>query len=283
MRARLAVAISGRRCSLREVVLRNKPQELLQASPKATVPVLVLPDGTVLEESLDIMLWALRGHDPEQWLVPEVGDLPAMLHLIHECDTRFKLRLDRYKYPGRFLDEFIQQSDAEVRTSACVETKGATPNDATGLPLHSDSVTADPRHGSASADSSSDTPGTASDTAAKAAQPHKAAAESASQVDEAALSEWALTQRDLGGQWLASLETRLEQGPWLFGSRRSLADMAIAPFVRQYAHVDKEWFDAQPWPALQDWLSAWLKSELFAGVMAKYPPWTPDMPGEPFP
>ena len=61
MRARLALAVSGQACELREVVLKNKPQGLLQASPKATVPVLVLPDGQVLEQSLDIMRWALEG------------------------------------------------------------------------------------------------------------------------------------------------------------------------------------------------------------------------------
>ena len=68
MRARLAIAASSTVVELREVVLARKPQALLQASPKATVPVLVLPDSTVLEQSLDIMLWALRRHDPQQWL-----------------------------------------------------------------------------------------------------------------------------------------------------------------------------------------------------------------------
>ena len=68
MRARLALAVSGQRCELREVVLKAKPQGLLQASPKGTVPVLVLPSGQVLEQSLDIMLWALGQHDPQRWL-----------------------------------------------------------------------------------------------------------------------------------------------------------------------------------------------------------------------
>ena len=68
MRARLAIAVSGQRCELREVVLKNKPPEMLAASPKATVPVLVLVDGSVIEQSLDIMLWTLRQHDPRQSL-----------------------------------------------------------------------------------------------------------------------------------------------------------------------------------------------------------------------
>lgn len=213
MRARLAIAVSGQKCELREVVLRNKPQALIQASPKATVPVLVLRDSTVLEQSLDIMLWALQCNDPEKWLVPESGDLPAMLALIQECDEQFKPRLDRYKYPGRFLPASDSQPDSAP-------------------------------------------------------------------VDEARLSE---SNRDQGATWLASLEARLSRGQWLFGSRRALADMAIAPFVRQFAHVDKEWFAAQPWPALQIWLARWMESDLFAQVMAKYPPWEPDSPGVLFP
>ena len=70
MRARLALLASGVRCELREVVLKNKPADMLAASPKGTVPVLVLDDGTVLAQSLDIMLWALRQSDPLQWLTP---------------------------------------------------------------------------------------------------------------------------------------------------------------------------------------------------------------------
>ena len=95
MRARLAVAISGTGCVLREVRLSAKPQALLAASPKATVPVLVLPDGTVIDESLDIMRWALANHDPEGWLTG------ADTALIARNDGSFKHDLDRYKYPQR--------------------------------------------------------------------------------------------------------------------------------------------------------------------------------------
>ena len=102
MRARLAMAASGERCELREVVLKNKPAEMLAASPKGTVPVLVLPDGAVLEQSLDIMRWTLHRNDPLRWLEPDAGTLAAMLALVAECDGNFKLQLDRYKYPGRF-------------------------------------------------------------------------------------------------------------------------------------------------------------------------------------
>ena len=79
MRARLALAVSGQACELREVVLRNKPAALLQASPKGTVPVLVLSDGRVLDQSLDIMLWALARNDPGGWLAPSHGSVADML------------------------------------------------------------------------------------------------------------------------------------------------------------------------------------------------------------
>ncbi|MDQ0590141.1 glutathione S-transferase N-terminal domain-containing protein [Variovorax paradoxus] len=104
MRARLALAASGRHCELREVVLKNKPPDMLAASPKGTVPVLLLPDATVLEQSLDIMLWALRRNDPLHWLAPGAGTLDDMLGLVAACDNGFKPQLDRYKYPGRYAD-----------------------------------------------------------------------------------------------------------------------------------------------------------------------------------
>lgn len=95
MRARLALAVSGVRYELREVKLSDKPAALLTASPKGTVPVLHLPDATVIDESLDIMRWALSICDPEGWLA---RDDPA---LIAANDGGFKHDLDRYKYPQR--------------------------------------------------------------------------------------------------------------------------------------------------------------------------------------
>ena len=102
MRARLALVVSGKMVELREVDLKDKPAEMLRASPKGSVPVLVDADGRVLEESLDIMLWALQQHDPAQWLVAETDSLEKMLVLIAQCDGDFKPHLDRYKYPGRY-------------------------------------------------------------------------------------------------------------------------------------------------------------------------------------
>ena len=187
MRARLALAVSGQTCELREVVLRDKPPELLVASAKGTVPVLVLPEG-VIDESLDIMRWSLARHDPERWLTPEQGTLADMLESIRRCDGEFKPHLDRYKYPDRHADE---------------------------------------------------------------RELHKAA----------------------GAMFLTELNSRLTQHTHLYGERIALADMAILPFVRQFASVDDAWFASQPWPALQRWLLEFTQSALFARVMQKYPQW----------
>ena len=197
MRARLALGISGQAHELREVVLKNKPAELLAASPKATVPVLVLPSGDVIDESLDIMRWALGRHDPAQWLAPPGASPGEMAALIAANDGDFKRHLDRYKYPNRYADE-----------------------------------------------SGADTAG------------------------------FALQHRSDAAHWLAQLDARLAGG-WLLGSRASLADMALLPFVRQFAHTDAAWFAAQAWPRLLGWLGAFEASALYAGVMARHPPWTP--------
>jgi glutathione S-transferase len=103
MRARMALWISARQVELREVSLRDKPVELLAVSPKGTVPVLVDTDGRVIDESLDIMLWSLRQCDPQDWLSPQTGSLDEMLSLIGLFDGEFKIALDEYKYPQRFV------------------------------------------------------------------------------------------------------------------------------------------------------------------------------------
>jgi glutathione S-transferase len=95
IRARLAIAYSQSQVQLREVALKNKPPELLTLSVKGTVPVLLLADKSLLDESLDIMIWALENNDPEEWLKP---NLTTMLALIDENDFEFKTWLDKYKY-----------------------------------------------------------------------------------------------------------------------------------------------------------------------------------------
>lgn len=199
MRARLAIAASGMKCELREIVLRNKAPEFLKASPKATVPVLVQGDGTVVDESLDIMDWALGQSDPQGWLGPETGTVAEMRALIASADGDFKSNLDRYKYPNR----------------------------------------------------------------------HEGG-------DEA-------TARETSASFLRALDNRLAGQPYLFGLEVCLADMAIAPFVRQFAHVDRDWFDAQDWLHLRDWLDGFLASDRFQSIMEKYPQWHAGDPVTVFP
>ena len=199
MRARLALDASGQRCELREVVLKNKPAEMLAVSPKATVPVLVDTDGTVIDESLDIMLWSLRRNDPEGWLTPDVESLNAMLELIRRCDREFKSHLDRYKYPQRF----------------------------------------------AGAD--------------------------------------ALQSREEGETFLRLLDERIATQRYLSGSRFALTDGAIAPFVRQFANVDLDWFATQPWRGLHEWLQAIVNSERFQRIMRPVQPWVVGSPGVLYP
>lgn len=122
IRARLALAAAGVQVSLREVVLRDKPEAFLAASPSATVPCLVTPEG-VIDESLDIMLWALRQRDPEGWL-----EMPAEgFDWIARCDGPFKRALDRTKYASRYPEEdpeaqralagaFLSDLDARIDT-----------------------------------------------------------------------------------------------------------------------------------------------------------------------
>ena len=189
MRARLALLASGVVCELREVILAHKPAALLLASAKGTVPVLVLQDGRVLEQSLDIALWALSAHDPQSWLPPTGPLREAALHWIAQCDGDFKHHLDRYKYPHRY-----ELPDG-------------------------------------------------------------------------------LAHRALGSEFLNRLNDTLTAHTSLGYSGWGLADAAVAPFVRQWAHTDAAWFAAQPWPVLQRWLADFEASASFARVMGKFPAW----------
>lgn len=194
IRARLALAVSRTRCELREVNLGAKPRAMLDASPKGTVPVLVLPDGTVIDESLDVMRWALAGHDPQRWLARDDTALIAA------NDGAFKRSLDRYKYPQRY----------------------------DGDPL---------------------------------------------------------AHREQGLGFLHDLDARLAPGGHLCGTAPGLTDAAIMPFVRQFAAVDRAWFDTLPLPNLRRWLNGHLASDLFNAIMLRLPPWSPgDVPVHlPFP
>ncbi len=184
MRARLAIQSSGQQVALREILLKDKPAPFLAASPKGTVPVVQNGD-TVIDESRDVMLWALGRNDPEGWLdMPPEGSA-----LIDTCDGPFKTALDHTKYAVRFPDK-----------------------------------------------------------------------------DES-------TERAKAMVFLEGLNDRLAQSPFLMGPKRTLADMAILPFVRQFANTDRAWFDAQGLVPLAQWLDDFLASQRFRSVMSKYPPW----------
>lgn len=199
IRARMALSASGQKVELREVVLRTKPDQMLTASPKGTVPVLVLPDQRIIEESLEIMVWALRQHDPLHMLGLGVGEGEAMLSLIGDAETEFKPHLDRYKYQSRYDDSPPAQ------------------------------------------------------------------------------------HRDKAMEFLSRLGTKIDDRRWLWGDRLSLADIAIAPFVRQYAGVDADWFTQNAPAAVIVWLNNFKNHELFGSVMEKYKPWQSEDPITIFP
>ncbi|AZE94404.1 Glutathione S-transferase N terminus [Pseudomonas orientalis] len=181
MRARLALRYSGVPVEIVEVSLKAKPADMLALSPKGTVPVLSV-EGRVIEESLEIMQWALAQHDPDDWLLK--GD-PAVLALIAENDQVFKHHLNRYKYPERYQEQPMEHYRAE------------------------------------------------------------------------------------GEVFLQKLEDLLADREYLLAGHLSLADAAVVPFVRQFAHVDREWFAGAPYPRLQAWLQRFLESPLFIAVMVK--------------
>ena len=114
IRARLAIKVSGVEVDTHEVSLRAKPKEMLECSPKGTVPVLKFADGSVLEQSLDIMQWALSLNDPEHWLDSDPRTSAEIMALIKQNDESFKPALDLYKYAVRFPEH----SEAYYREQA---------------------------------------------------------------------------------------------------------------------------------------------------------------------
>lgn len=146
MRARLALHAAGIAVELREVALGNKPEDLLAASPKGSVPVLVLPDRQVIDESWDIMLWALHRHDPGGWLGKNDACVAAAIPLIAENDTTFKHSLDRYKYPDRYpehapgeyraqAERFVQSLENRLRRTSYLLGNAFTIADAGVFPF----------------------------------------------------------------------------------------------------------------------------------------------------
>ena len=185
----MAVLSAGIEVELREIKLTDKPKAFRDASPSATVPNLQVGD-LVLDESLDIMLWALQQNDPQGLL--ETVD--ASRDLIARNDGPFKAALDHTKYAVRYPD-----LDPEAERAAA-----------------SDGILA--------------------------------------------------------------LERKLADHAYLAGDRPSLAALAIFPFIRQFANIDRSWFDAQPWPYVIRWLDRFLASPAFAATMAKRPVWEEGSP-----
>jgi glutathione S-transferase len=184
--------------------------------------VLVLADR-VLEQSLDIMLWALQQSDPLGWLPANDQAMQDALQCVADNDGSFKHHLDRYKYPHRYglADglahrdqgaEFLWQLDARLRRAPGVASAPAPPPPQKGSPEASVAI----------------------------------------QIDPCATASFTLSP----SQW-------------------GLLDAALAPFVRQFAHTDREWFDAQEWSALSQWLNSFEASAALVVIMEKVPPWKP--------
>jgi len=185
MRARMAIYSAGIEVESIEVSLKNKPQSLLDYSPKATVPVLVTIRGKVIEQSRDIMMWALNQSDRDNWLMQtDSAAQEQMKQLIDTCDNNFKPLLDRYKYFDRY-PEFSQQN-----------------------------------------------------------------------------------YRQQAEFFLQLLDDRLAQNNFLMDKNMRLADVAIFPFVRQFANTDTEWFNASEYKNLQRWLNVCVNTTMFETIMA---------------
>lgn len=190
IRARLAIRYADISVELREVQLKNKPHEMLRISPKGTVPVLITADNQVLEESLDIIQWALSIHDPDNWMLTgQAHSRKLAQDLIQQNDTHFKQSLDRYKYSDRYPE----------------------------FPLSH----------------------------------HRYQCE----------------------QFIGLVNQQLRHTSWLTGDSLSYADIAIMPFIRQFAIVDLDWFQQSPYEPLKSWLNSLLDSDMFTNVMQKYKPW----------
>lgn len=201
MRARIAIFKSHQPVALRDVVLSDKPPEMILASAKATVPILVISQTDnsiskdnakcqVIDESLDVMLWALNSTDPNDLLhrdSPEV--LTQMLAFITEFDVEFKRCLEAYKCAKRYHETNIDECRA-----ACEH-------------------------------------------------------------------------------YIQMLELRLTAHKFLSSERESLLDIALLPFIRQFARIERQWYLQSPYPNLKAWLNNYLQSPMFTKVMAKYPLW----------
>ncbi|WP_375748224.1 glutathione S-transferase [Vibrio sp. HN007] len=196
MRARMAIYSSQEQVLLRAIKLNNKPDEMLLLSPKGSVPVLVVPDNKdncshmIIEESLEVMLWALSRNDPDNLLLSEEkSTLPSMISFIIEFEYDFVLALSNFSSAKRYHD-----------------------------------------------------------------------------------NNW-IERRLECERYLQILEDKLTEGDFLFSQQESLADIAIMPFIRKFARVEKKWFRESPYPKLRHWLNRYLQSPTFSKVMENHELW----------
>ena len=194
MRARIGIHKAQLQIDLREVNLKQKPAEMLAASAKGTVPILVLDNApepaTVIDESLDVMLWALTKNDPDDLLhTSDQSALPKMLDLIRLFDDEFKTCLNAYKAASRYREDNV----TECRQACEV--------------------------------------------------------------------------------FIQELENRLSDSAFLMSDQESLADIALMPFIRQFAKVERQWYLQAPYPRVRQWLNFYLQSGMFTRVMAKHEFW----------
>lgn len=194
MRARIGIHKAQLQIDLREVNLKQKPVEMLAASAKGTVPILVLDNEqqppTVIDESLNVMLWALTNNDPDNLLHShDQSALPDMLKLIAEFDNEFKTCLNAYKAAKRYREDNV----IECRQACEV--------------------------------------------------------------------------------FIQELENCLIESSFLMSAQESLADIALVPFIRQFAKVERQWYLQSPYPKVRQWLNSYLQSGMFTRVMAKHEFW----------
>lgn len=190
IRARFALFKAQQTVLIRAVKLNNKPQEMLTASPKGCVPVLVINGKIIIEESLELMLWALSQQDPQELLHSENSHaLSQMLALINDFETQFIPALEAYCCAKRYHEDSLE---------CCRVTCEIT---------------------------------------------------------------------------LQQLEKRLSTHTFLFSNNESLLDIALFPFLRKFARVERQWYLQSPYPKLRDWLARYLQSPIFTKVMAKHELW----------
>ena len=190
IRARLAIYASGQQVELRDLVLSNKPAEMLKASVKGTVPVLITADGLVIDESLSIMQWAFSQTDPDDYIDKSIpNSLADMLAVITIFDNDFKGYLEQYRCAKRYHEPSVIKDRQECE------------------------------------------------------------------------------------RYLADLESRLCLHAYLMSDKPSLIDLALMPYIRQFARVERQWYLQSPYPKLRQWLNRYLQSRMFSKVMTKNPMW----------